>query len=307
MLTGIHFLLTYHCNFECDHCFLYCGPRAEGTFTVEQIQQLLKEAKKIDTVRWIYFEGGEPFLYYPLMVEGLRLAKEMGFQTGVVTNGYWALSEQDARLWLEPLASAGVDDLSVSDDGFHQGDNEGRVSDWVRKAADAVGLKAGVIRIEQPCVQPQTDADGNKGEPIVGGDVRFRGRAADTLIEGLPRKPSDTFTRCPDEDLQHPGRVHVDPLGNVHICQGLSIGDWRDIPLSDLMRIYPGNAENHPICGPLIDGGPMRLAESHGMDVYDDTYVDACHFCYECRKRLLEQYPEFLTPRQVYGMEDEPV
>ena len=28
MLTGIHFLLTYTSLFECDHCFLHCGPAA---------------------------------------------------------------------------------------------------------------------------------------------------------------------------------------------------------------------------------------------------------------------------------------
>jgi MoaA/NifB/PqqE/SkfB family radical SAM enzyme len=29
-MNGIHFLLTYTCNFECDHCFLYCGPKSQG-------------------------------------------------------------------------------------------------------------------------------------------------------------------------------------------------------------------------------------------------------------------------------------
>ena len=37
MLNGIHFLLTYMCNSECDHCFLYSDPRAKGTFTLKQI------------------------------------------------------------------------------------------------------------------------------------------------------------------------------------------------------------------------------------------------------------------------------
>lgn len=41
MLTGIHFLLTYACNFECDHCFVYGGPRAKGTFTVGQVRDAL--------------------------------------------------------------------------------------------------------------------------------------------------------------------------------------------------------------------------------------------------------------------------
>ncbi len=41
MLTGIHFLLTYQCNFECDHCFLYCAPHAKGTFTLDQLRKVL--------------------------------------------------------------------------------------------------------------------------------------------------------------------------------------------------------------------------------------------------------------------------
>ena len=72
MLTGIHFLLTYTCNFECDHCFLYCSPRARGAFTLGQVKQVLDDAEKLGTVEWIYFEGGEPFLYFPLLVESIR-------------------------------------------------------------------------------------------------------------------------------------------------------------------------------------------------------------------------------------------
>ena len=46
MLTGLHFLLTYVCNSECDHCFIYSSPRASGTFTSDQIRELLDEATK---------------------------------------------------------------------------------------------------------------------------------------------------------------------------------------------------------------------------------------------------------------------
>jgi MoaA/NifB/PqqE/SkfB family radical SAM enzyme len=62
MLTGIHVILTYACNFECDHCFLYRSPRSQGTFTIGQVTHVLDEAKKIGTVDWIFYEGGEPFL-----------------------------------------------------------------------------------------------------------------------------------------------------------------------------------------------------------------------------------------------------
>ena len=55
MLTGLHLLLTYQCNSECDHCFLYCSPYSKGTFTLNQIRTLLDEARKIDTIESIYF------------------------------------------------------------------------------------------------------------------------------------------------------------------------------------------------------------------------------------------------------------
>ena len=120
-LSSVHVLLTYTCNFECDHCFLYCSPRAKGTFTMAQIRQVLDQAKQLGSVSSIYLEGGEPFLFYPVMVESLRLAGEMGFKTGLVTNCYWATAAEDSELWLRPVVEAGIDDLSVSNDEFHHG------------------------------------------------------------------------------------------------------------------------------------------------------------------------------------------
>ena len=41
-LNGIHFLLSYRCTDECDHCFVWGSPAARGTFTLAQIHQLLR-------------------------------------------------------------------------------------------------------------------------------------------------------------------------------------------------------------------------------------------------------------------------
>ena len=57
MLAGIHFLLTYQCAFECDHCFVFSSPSAEGTFTLARVRQVLEQARQIGTVKTIYFEG----------------------------------------------------------------------------------------------------------------------------------------------------------------------------------------------------------------------------------------------------------
>jgi len=168
MITGIHFLLTYNCPFECDHCFLYCSPQSEGTFTIKQIKTVFDEIDKMQSIDWIYFEGGEPFLYYPIMIEGMRLAKQRRQKVGIVTNAYFAKDTEDAILWLEPLGRIGIDDLSVSNDAFHQDDESPNTAQIAYDAAVKLNLPTGSICIEPPEVKKyQTDEE--KGEAIIGG------------------------------------------------------------------------------------------------------------------------------------------
>jgi hypothetical protein len=298
MLTGLHFLLTYMCNSECEHCFLYCSPRSKGTFTLSQIRELLDEATKISTVNSIYFEGGEPFLFYPIMLEGVKMARERGFQVGIVTNSYFATSVEDIKLWLEPISELGIADFRTSNDPYHFENEEDNPAILTRKTARKLGLPAAEIHIDKPSVD--TKKGQGKGEPVIGGGTMFRGRAVEKLTAGLPQKSCEKFTECPYEDLESPSRVHLDSYGNVHLCQGLSMGNAWETPLSEMVKAY--DAGSHPICGPLIKGGPALLAKEYKIK-HDDKYVDACHFCYLLRRELMEKFPQYLTPPQVYGIE----
>ena len=296
MLTGIHILLTYKCTNECDHCFLQCGPHCKGTFTLHQLRKLLREVVKISTVEKVYFEGGEPFLYYPLLLEGLRLVRAGGLKSGIVTNGYWATSVEDAEHWLWPLREMGIVDFSVSDDEFHSTKGEDSPGAIAYDAARKLGLPCAKICIEAPSCG---GSSGTKGQPVTGGDVLFKGRAAERLTEGLPLRPWREFRTCPHEELAAPERVHVDAYGNVQVCQGISIGNMWETPLSKLLAGY--DAARHPIVGPLIQDGPARLVQQFGIAV-DDGYVDECHLCYTVRKALRERCPRFLAPPEVYGI-----
>ena len=296
-LKGIHFLLSYQCTHECDHCFVWSSPRAGGTIRLETLVDILDQAKELGTVENVYFEGGEPFLFYPLLVEGIRQAKERGFSTGVVTNCYWATAEADAELWLEPFRELGVGNLSVSSDSFHSGKVEDPQPGHAVRAARKLGLDDVVITIDPPDLSEALDW---KGLPIVGGSVRFRGRAAVNLTDNLPGRPWADFTECPDEDFLDPGRVHVDGWGNVHLCQGLLLGSLEDQSLAELFDAY--DPHRHPIIGPLVAGGPAELVRRFGLPP-KDRYVDACHLCYETRCALRQRYPGTLGPEQVYGIE----
>ena len=299
MLTGIHFLLSYKCDLECDHCFVYSGPRAKGTFTLTQVRQALGEIARIGTVQWVYFEGGEPFLFYPLMLEGIKLAAGQGFKTGVVTNAYWATSIEDAELWLKPLLDLKVADISISDDSFHYEDKADSPAQVALEAAKRLGMSAGSICIDKPTIEVSADRAQTKGNPVVRGGAKFRGRAVEKLTERLPRRRWDEFVECPDEDLVNPKRVHLDHYGNVHLCQGVSMGNMWVTPLSEMIKSY--RAESHPICRPLAKGGPALLVKEHYLRL-EDKYVDACHLCYVARLALLDKFPQYLAPRLVYGL-----
>jgi hypothetical protein len=296
-LTGIHFLLSYRCTDECDHCFVWGSPAAKGTMTLAQIRNVLQQAVELGTVEMVYFEGGEPFLFYPIMLEGLQEAAALGFKRGIVTNCYWATSVEDAVQWLRPIAEVGVHDLSLSSDLFH---GEAMMTQAARngvEAAERLGLPEGVITVEVPEGCAAYDQAG-KGEPITGGSIRFRGRAVTKLAEGVPRRPWAEFTECPDEDFLDPGRVHVDAFGHLHLCQGLLMGNLWQQPLDEIVTSY--DPMSHPIVGPLLEGGPAALVRRYDLP-HEDAYIDACHLCYLARDQLRSRFPEFLAPGTVYG------
>ena len=300
MLTHVHILLTYQCIFECDHCFLYSGPLSKGVMTLTTCQLVLEESLKAGSVKWIYFEGGEPFLYYPLLLEGVKRARRAGFQVGIVTNAYWAVTEEDAQHWLKPLRQLELNHLSISDDSFHYGEEENSPAKHALRAAQKLGLETSTICIKQPYVEQRPGQGQGKGTPVVGGGAMFKGRAVEKLTGGLPRRPWLELTRCPHEDLKSPSRVHIDPYGHVHACQGISLGNIFQTTLSELIQGH--NVSSHPICAPLAQGGPVALAEKYQVD-HEKKFIDECHFCYVVRLALMDRFPQFLAPKQVYGLE----
>jgi hypothetical protein len=219
---------------------------------------------------------------------------------------------------LQPLAAAGLDNLEVSCDLFHGEEANGtpHSSEVVgtrlaEQAARDLFIDTGTISIEPPTgYRDPTETE--PGQPVTGGGVMYRGRAAEKLVNGLPRQPLNSFTECPYENLVDPGRIHLDPFGNLHICQGIVIGNLFERPLEQIIADY--EPSNHPIVGPLLEGGPAGLAQQFDLvgtvresplrepPLHESGYVDACHLCYTARQELRTRYPAELGPDQMYGV-----
>jgi MoaA/NifB/PqqE/SkfB family radical SAM enzyme len=292
-LEGLHILLTYQCIYECDHCFVWGSPRQTGALTLSQLEQILTQAKEAG-VTSIYFEGGEPFLYYAILVQAVRTAAELGFSVGIVSNAYWANSVADAEEWLRPFAGK-IADFTVSSDLFHCDESIGKFPRNALAAARLLKIPTGMISI----AQPEADAHESYGQIEDQGAVMFRGRAVEKLVSHSTRQLWESFDACLHEDLREPGRIHLDPLGNLHICQGLVIGNLFEKPLKQICEEY--NADAHPICGPLLEGGPVALITEYNLP-HSFYYADACHLCYEARIALRSRFPQQLGPDQMYGV-----
>ncbi len=292
-LSGLHILLTYQCTYECDHCFVWGSPRQVGTLTLEQIDNILHQAKEAG-VSSIYFEGGEPFLYYAILAKAVHKATDMGFSVGIVSNAYWANSVADAEEWLRPFVGR-VTDLSVSSDLFHCDECLGERPQNAVVAAKWLGIPTGMVSV----AQPDEESKQSYGQIEEESAVMYRGRAVEKLASCAPGHPWERFDSCPHEDLRDPGRVHLDPLGNLHVCQGISIGNVFEKSLKQICEDY--DADSHPVCGILLDGGPAALVSEYNLP-HASCYADACHLCYEARLALREIFPKSLAPDQMYGM-----
>lgn len=294
-LTGLHLLMTYECNYECDHCFVWGGPSQNGTMTYGIIASILEQANEAETIEWIYFEGGEPFLYYELLCSGVELANELGFKVGIVSNAFWATDIEEALACLRPFAGI-VQDLSISRDDYHGSEVQPQQTRIARTAARQLGIPVDYISVAGSEASVEKAREGEY--PTDGSSVLYRGRAAEKLATRVQPKSWHQFTECKWEELRNPERVHVDAYGNLHVCQGISIGNLLEKPLAETMASY--DPVSHPVIGPVMVGGPVELVKRYRLS-HEQTYADACHLCYASRNLLRKCLSDVLTPCQMYG------
>ncbi len=285
---------------ECDHCFVWGSPKARGVFTLEQIRSILTEADTLGTVDSVFFEGGEPFLYYPILVKSVVEALDLGFSVGILSNCYWASSKEDAKLWLLPIAEAGDIDLGLSSDLYHAEHWQIEEVENAVKAAKDLNMKVGILAIEYPKAKTPCPSE-IQGAKVGSYELMYKGRAVSKLADEADKKHWREFTKCPHEELEDPQRIHIGPKGFVHVCQGIAIGNAWQKPFSKIITKY--DPQENPVLKTLIRGGPVALVERFNLP-HTEVYADACHLCYEARCLLRERYGDILGPDEMYGISE---
>lgn len=301
-LSGLHFLLTYKCNAQCGHCFLSCGPDRSGEMTFDEGKKYIDESAAIPSINYFYIEGGEPFLNQDLVARIIEYSTQKGYWIGVLSNGYWAKSVEKGMDVLRPMIEAGLQDIGISTDAFHQ---KKVPFDWAANAAQAakeLGISSCLMatsdsQAEHKLLKNQLKRTGFKIDLSIS-KVRGRGRGA-AICQGKAR-PWANFVNC-SEKLADPGRVHVGPKGAIHLCQGLLLGeDARKKSIGEIFAAY--YKKKNVIVEQLLNGGPAasaKFAISYGF-VPNENYVQGCQLCFETRCFLRNCFPQIIGPAENY-------
>jgi len=178
---------------ECDHCFAWGSPKARGVFTIKQIKNILAEARKLGTVNSVSLEGGEPFLFYPIMIKAAEEAAKLGFRVEVLSNCYWASCPEDALEWLLPMAKTKNVELSLSSDLYHGESWEIEEVKNAVKAANELGMKVGILSIKYPKAEAPCPKE-IEGAKVGLSELMYKGRAASELAPDAEKKAWREFT-----------------------------------------------------------------------------------------------------------------
>lgn len=308
-------LVTYWCNARCAHCYELSGPdRKQWMSVADARRHLVALARTGVGAAGVHIGGGEPFGDYPLLLAIVRAAREAGLDgVGYVeTNGFWATDVDRARARLEELREAGMRQISISADVYHQSFVDPacvvRLHEAAREVFGPRGVRARRWRfLKSPRDLRALGADERRDAyraALAEYPERMTGRAARNLADLVPGRPAETFAdeRCREAVLES-GHVHVDPGGHVFpgTCVGLVLGRASaTAPLDEALAAPRG-----PVWRTLAESGPvglMREAKASGYAERKDGYAHKCHLCTEVRGFLLGRglFADELGPSEAY-------
>lgn len=296
-LKRIEFVITNACSGNCKHCsageHISNGGGVDSDIAVVAIKQL---AERFELESVMTF-GGEPLLYAETVCKIHAAARDCGIpKRQIITNGYFSCDEQKIDKVAKGLCTAGVNDVLLSVDVFHQ---EYVPLEPVMQFADAL-IKHGILALHvQPAwlVNEMHDNPYNaetkrllkmfsdKGIRFNEGNNIFpAGNALKYLAEYFsPTDKIDLSVACGSAPytsrLDTINRFGINPNGDINLCS-ITIGN---IYRQDVLDIVDGYDPYQMLASrALLNGGVAELlsyAEKLGVAADISDCRSACGVC----------------------------
>ena len=325
-------VLSYKCTAECKHCMYACSPKWDDDWMSEKdLYQLLYNlsssitpsmhgSNHIGLNSGIHFTGGEPFMHFDLLCEGVKMAKELDIPSVFVeTNSYWAVSEKKTRDKLNTLKDLGMDGILVSVNPFFL---EYIPFERTQRAAlisrEIFGENALVYQPEffrqfhEMEIKDKLSFDeylNRVSKKALSREVEFfnTGRAPYQMERyGLFRHhPASAVMEQPCmPSFIRSWHNHFDNYGNFQpgYCGGISLGSWKEL---DQLTEEGIDLDKKPVLKYIIEDnfkGLLEYAKNKGYEERQQGYLSKCHLCTDIRKFLVEQEDFMeLQPKAFYS------
>ncbi len=297
-IDRIEFVVTWRCTGRCRHCSvgdMADRPGGAAHLPAEVAARVVREAAELYPIRSVMTFGGEPLMHPEVTCAIHRAAKDAGIPARqIITNGYFSRDESRIREVAQALASAGVNDLLLSADCFHQETIPLEIVRGFAHAVKAAGIEKARL---QPAWVVSRDQDNpynartreileslaDTGLPAhYGNDIFLAGNAARHLAACYPPPrldPADRCGRAPYTDpLDDVSSLSIQPNGDVMVCH-FPIGNVLRENLSDIVGRY--DPHRHEGMRAAMEGVPglLALAEKRGLFVDTGRCNGICDLC----------------------------
>lgn len=193
--------VTYTCPLACAHCCFSSSPKNKDRLHVEHIEQSIRQLPP--DVRLVAFTGGEPFLLGKQLDHLVRVAASLDHVPRIVTSAYWAKSPEKAEMRLAELKKAGLEELSISWDDFHEAFVKFECVYNAFWAAKRLGIQVAINTVQtsksrwsRQLLLEELGLPADTDEILCESPINLTGRAAEELAdEGLREKR--TLGPCP--------------------------------------------------------------------------------------------------------------
>lgn len=118
---SIGILTTMKCTAACQECCFECSPNRKERITFTEIKKIIDSIViAFPTIKVVAWTGGECTLLGDDLINGISYAKGKGILSRIVSNGWWATSDEKAFMLLKKLKEAGLDEVNISTGDNHQ-------------------------------------------------------------------------------------------------------------------------------------------------------------------------------------------
>ncbi len=300
-LCRIEFIVTYRCTGRCKHCSVSGKLNNAGDcekILIPQAREAIKKLSGMFNITSVMTFGGEPLLYSGEVSEIHKTARECSIETRqIITNGYFSKDEAVIEKTAKSLYDAGVNNVLVSVDSFHQENiPEDIVYSFVKHmkntGIEKLALHPAFIHDISFENEYNTKTRGILSHfealevPVSRGNiVSMAGNAIKYLSSFYESPCIDMSQPCGTSPYTHPlteiTALSILPNGDVKIC-GFVIGNIYKENIEDIVCRY--NPYENEWMNAVLSGGAPALIEKANEKNLDIDYSRCYSVCDLCHK-----------------------